>query len=40
MGKRYVDYFLADKKYMLKLLVSLMIRYKDGADVNRQVINT
>ena len=39
-NKNNLDYLLQDMKYMLKKLVSLSIRFRDGAEVNRNAINT
>lgn len=38
--KRILDILLSDMKFLLKIVVNLTIRYKDGAEVNRNAINT
>lgn len=37
--RRILDVLLADMKFLLKIVVNLTIRYKDGAEVNRNAIN-
>ena len=39
-SKTVLDHLLQDMKYLLKLLVSVTIRYQDGAKVNKEAINT
>ena len=38
--RRALDCLLEDMKYMLRVLVTLTIRFRDGADVNRMAVNT
>lgn len=38
--KRPIDCLLEDMKYMLRVLVVLSFRFRDGAEVNRMAVNT
>ena len=37
--RRVLDILLSEMQFLLELVVGLTIRYRDGADVNRQAVN-